>query len=221
MLPSPAAANPAGSGRQLRPRPGEAPLSALSAAPVVRLYEGPKHGGDRVAECEWLATDAVENGAFADRWVSAADRARMAAHAPHLGVIVTCFDNRGRWCPQTVLTEAATQPGEWGYFPARRLSDGDPIGAMLDLEAVKGPSSSRYLVKLRGRRYDGAASRPGGPTRANDPIGTGLHANAEFHSQGWLRVKPGSTIEALSPHLSPTQRRRAEILWSYGDEYWK
>ena len=116
-LHSPVATSPAGSVRQLRPRPGAAPISALPAAPVVRIYDGPKHGGDRITECEWLATDAIESGAFADRWVSAADRAHLTAHAPHLGVIVTYFDNRGRWCPQTVLTEAATQPGEWGYFP--------------------------------------------------------------------------------------------------------
>ena len=208
--------SPLGSARQLRPRPIPPPASALPAhAPNLSLLQGPRHGGDRIAELHWPATSAVWRGAFADPWVSADQRASMPSH---LGVVVTYAEHAGLWRPQTVVTEAATRPGEWGYYAARRLTDAEPIGAMLDLHTPSGPSN--FLVRLQGRVQDGAASRLGGPTRANDPRGTGLASNALLHGHGWLSVKPGATIEALSPRMSPAERRRAEITYSYGSAYW-
>ena len=201
----------------LRPRE-VAPASgaALPAAPSVAFYQGGAHGGRRLAELTWMGWMSVDRGAFADTWVSAAERRRMPAH---LGVIVTYIDESGEWHPTTVVTESATQPGQWGYYCAHRFSGGECMGAMLDTSAPDGPS--RYLVALRSGLRDGATSRPGGPTRANDPRGTGLPANAWCYDHGWLAVKPFGEIAPLRPDLSPHERRRREVLWDYGDRYWE
>ena len=124
-----------------------------------------------------------DRGAFADAWVSTAERAAMP---PHLGVIVTYVDVRGAWHATTVATQSATQPDQWGYFTTRRMSGGEYIGAIIDTHAPSGPS--RYLVKLRNGVRCGARCRAGGPKRANDPKGTGLPANARLYDNGWLAV---------------------------------
>ena len=137
---------------------------------------------------------------------------------PHLGVIVTYMDVHGTWHATTVVTQSATQPDEWGYYAAHRLTGGECIGAMLDTHAPSGPS--RYLVKLRDGVRDGARCRSGGPKRSNDPRGTGLPANALLYDTGWLTVRPFTTIEPLRPGLSARSRRRREVLFHYGQDYW-
>ena len=127
---------------------------------------------------------------------------------------------RGTWHATTVATESATQPGEWGYYAACRLSGGEYIGAMLDTQAPSGPS--RYLVAMKAGIRDAARSRPGGPKRANDPRGTGLPANALLYDNGWLAVRPFVTIEPLRPGKSPAQRKRREVLYHYSEKsYWE
>ena len=208
------AANPPA--RVLRPRAnGQASGAALPEAPSVAFYQGHAHGGSRLAECIWIAWMHVDRGAFADAWVSSAERARMPSH---LGVIVTYIDVRGEWHPVSVATESATQLGQWGYYCARQFGGGEYIGAMLDAAAPDRPS--RYLIKLRGGVRDGAASRPGGPRCANDPRGSGLPANAKCYDNGWLAVAPFAEIAPLRPDLTLRERRRREVLWDYGDHYW-
>ena len=102
--------------------------AALPDAPCVSFYQGDAHGGSRVAELAWHASMHPDRGAFADAWVSTAERAAMP---PHLGVIVTYVDVRGAWHATTVATQSATQPDEWGYYAAHRLTGGECIGAML------------------------------------------------------------------------------------------
>ena len=194
---------------------GSASGAALPDAPCVSFYQGDAHGGSRVAELAWHASMHPDRGAFADAWVSTAERAAMP---PHLGVIVTYVDVRGAWHATTVATQSATQPDQWGYFTTRRMTGGDYIGAMLDTHAPTGPS--RYLVKLRNGVRCGARCRPGGAKRANDPRSTGLPANALLYDNGWLAVRPFMPIEPLRPGLSPRQRRRREVLFDYGERYW-
>ena len=202
--------------RALRPRANwRASGAALPEAPSVAFYQGHAHGGSRLAECSWIAWMHVDRGAFADAWVSSAERARMPSH---LGVIVTYIDVRGEWHPVSVATESATQLGQWGYYCARQFGGGEYIGAMLDAAAPDRPS--RYLIKLRGGVRDGAASRPGGPRCANDPRGSGLPANAKCYDNGWLAVAPFAEIAPLRPDLTLRERRRREVLWDYGDHYW-
>ena len=90
-----------------------------------------------------------DRGAFADPWVSTAERAAMPAH---LGVIVTYVDVRGTWRATTIATESATQPGEWGYYSAGRLAGGECIGAMLDTSRQEGPSRDGFRVGLNFSR---------------------------------------------------------------------
>jgi hypothetical protein len=216
-----AAAQLRGGAPNTRGTPQPARAEDLPAAPSITIYEGAQHGGDRLAECAWLVGTAPELGAFADQWVSLEERASMPAG---LGVIVTYVSLRGRWWPRTVATEAATRPGEWGYFPATRLSHGHGgtealIGAMLDATEPTGPS--RYLIEINSRLRDGAGCRPGGPRTANDCKGTGLHPNVYMWSHGYMWVRPHFSIEPLQPGLPPHQRRKRELLWDYTKCYWR
>ena len=115
-------------------------------------------------------------------------------------MIVTYVDVRGAWHATTVATQSATQPDEWGYYAAHRLTGGECIGAMLDTHAPSGPS--RYLVKLRNGVRDGARCRPGGAKRANDPRGTGLPANA----------LPGEQVWAMGLRAGVRMRVKAEVV---------
>ena len=69
---------------------GSASGAALPDAPCVSFYQGDAHGGSRVAELAWHASMHPDRGAFADAWVSTAERAAMA---PHLGVILLAFES--------------------------------------------------------------------------------------------------------------------------------
>ena len=198
--------------RHVQPASG----AALPNAPSVTFYQGDRHGGSRTAECSWFAWMHPDRGAFADAWVSAAERRAMPAH---LGVILTFIDMSGRWIATTVATESATQPGEWGYYSARHLPGGEYIGAMLDVGEVSGPS--RFLVQMRSGMCDGARCRPGGPRCANDPRGADLPPNARLYDHGWLAVAPFAELNALRPGLSRQQRRKLEILFRYGRKYWQ
>ena len=204
-----------------RRAPAPASYTSLPDAPIVNIYQGPAHGGDRLAECVWMAWMDPARGAFADAWVSHAERAAMAKH---LGVILTLVSRRGFWDPGTIATESATQPGEWGYFGAKRREHGSgdteaQIGAMLDAGAPDGPS--RYLIRINSQLRDGAKCRAGGPRTANDNRGTGLPANVVMWSHGWMCVRPFVSIEPLRPGLTPAQRARRELLWDYDDSYWR
>ena len=64
---------------------GSASGAALPDAPCVSFYQGDAHGGSRVAELAWHASMHPDRAAFADAWVSTAERAAMP---PHLGVIL-------------------------------------------------------------------------------------------------------------------------------------
>ena len=81
---------------------GSASGAALPDAPCVSFYQGDAHGGSRVAELAWHASMHPDRGAFADAWVSTAERAAMP---PHLGVIVTYVDVRGAWHATTVRAD--------------------------------------------------------------------------------------------------------------------
>ena len=104
--------------REVMPASG----AALPDAPCVSFYQGVAHGGSRIAECAWHAWMHPDRGAFADEFVSSAERAAMPKH---LGVIITYVDVRGAWYATTVATESATQPGEWGYYCSHRQSGGE------------------------------------------------------------------------------------------------
>ena len=156
-----------------------------------------------------------DKGAFADQWVSKAERANMP---PHLGVIVTYVDIRGKWTATTVATESATQPGEWGYYCARRMTGGEHIGALLDTCEPTGPS--RYLIETSEGTRDAAKSRPGGPRCANDPRGTKLAPNAICYETAMIHVAPFAEINPLRPDLTAPMRKKCEIMWSYGEDYW-
>jgi thymidylate kinase len=190
--------------------------ASLPEAPSICFYQGEAHGDARLVELAWYAWMHPARGAFADAWVSLEERAALPTH---LGVVVTYVDFHGGWLPTTVATMSATQPGEWGYYTARALAGGESIGVMLDTRPPDGPSL--YLVDLHGGVRDAARSRPGGPKRANDPRSTGLPANAILYDNGWMAVRPFADIQPLRPALSHTQRRRREILVSYGIGYWE
>ena len=199
-----------------RPQTESARSAALPDAPCVNFYQGKAHGDCRIAELAWYAWMTPDKGKFADPWVSWAQRADLP---PHLGVIVTYVEIRSVWCATTVVTEAKTQPGEWGLYSTRHLTGGECIGFMLDTTVPSGPS--RYLVKLRSGVRDGASCRPGGPKRANDPKDTGLPANAILYDNGVLAVRPFMTIEPLRPELSLAQGRSCEVMFHYGRRYWR
>ena len=189
--------------------------AALPDAPSYTFYAGDQHGDCRLVELTWRAWMRVERGAFADKWISSAERAALPAH---LGVIVTYVDVCGRWVPMTVATASAILPNEWGYFAARKLGGGECIGFMMDTRASHG--ASRYHVRMRSGTRDGAYARAGGPRCANDPHDTRLRANARFYDIGLLAVAPFSEILPLQAGLSACARRRREILWEYGKRYW-
>ena len=192
--------------------------ASLPEAPIVSFFQGKAHGGQRIVELGWLATMHPDKGAFADPWVSPAERAAMPAH---LGIYVTYFDEHEVWHPTTVVTESATQSAEWGMYPARRAAGGTLLGAMLDMRKPSEPS--RYLVGTPRGIRDAASAREGGPKRANDPRGTRprLFHNAWLWSHGWLAVAPWSSIEPLRPDLSHGKRRKREVLYEYDEHsYW-
>ena len=131
-------------------------------------------------------------------------------------------------------------PGEIGLFAARGLRGGELIGTMLDGDllgkgtAAKGwqgaivakmaPADRIYLYTLREGSvhslFDGTCSRLGGPSRANDALGTGCQNNSELWDSGAFCVLPHMTVPALSAGGSSAERRRSEILWDYGAAYW-
>ena len=221
-----------------------APLTALPAAPLCREYNSPAHGG-RLVELEWTAAEAAAEAAAAllpEPLLPWFDPLELDALPAHLGVILTYLDHQGAWLPATVVTESAVCPGEWGLFAARRLNGSALVGTMCDaaplgitrpgsahaaaLVAAAGGQHARFLFEspVSGRRvqlYDGAACRPGGPRAANDPRGTGRHANCELWEPYHLYTRPHVTIEPLRPNLSPSQRRSRELLWHYGSAYWE
>ena len=224
---------------QLRNRaPPPAALDTLPAAPLRREYHGPSHGG-RLAELEWSAAEAAHLPEPLIPWF---DLMGLGALPKHLGVIVTYLDHQGEWLPATLATESAVCPGEWGLFAARRLTGSELVGTMCDaaplgvtrpgsahaaaMVAAAGGPQARFLLESPAgdrhvRLYDGAACRPGGPRVANDPRGTGRHANCLLLEPYHLYTRPHVTIEPLRPGLSPSQRRARELLWHYGAAYWE
>ena len=212
-----------------------APVEGLPQAPERVLYSGPRHGGVRLAECRWRPSDGVEAGAFLDQWLDATRRAAM--HGNRIRGILTCIDRGGRWVPLTVVTESDCVSGGLGMFLATPHAGGDLIGVALDAALLgrprEGSRAAAEAVRRAGGKHaerlfwrgkelrNGAWCRPGGIMAANDPRGTGQKANAELDRTGCLNVKERAGVSPLRADMTPGQRRGVEILWDYGDEYWR
>lgn len=222
--------------RQKRHRgPPRAPDVQLPNCPVQVEYGGEEHGSVRLVECQWSPSDGVAAGAFLSTWFSPAHLAAAA-----LPITLTVVDCGGAWVPFTIAAESTAVPGCMGLFAARRFEGGELVGTMLDgtllgrggpsrawqapIVASLAPSSLGYLYTLRrgGKTElrDGRFSRPGGPSRANDSVNTGLPSNSQLYDNGCFNVMPFRSVEALSAHASWPQRRRSELLWSYGASFW-
>ena len=220
-----------------RPRaPARAEISSLPPAPVMHEYDGPEHGGNHLVECVWRpGVDSVESGAYLDPWRNAADRA-----AAQLPIILTYGELAGQWRPLTIAFESAHLGNkQYGLYPAVLRQGGDYLGTMLDgrdlgtfagrtreLREVASQENSDYMYTVRAakgrvRLLDGASCRDGGPKRANDPRGLTRPANAAFYDNGCLCVRPWSSIPAVAAGVSPERLRQCEILWSYGNDFWK
>ena len=217
-------------------RVGPAPISDLPRAHGRRFYDGPQHNGDRLVELHWHPSQPY-NGGFLDPWLSAADRA-----ASQVGAVLTLFDDRGRWVPQSIATDSAGLPGEWAYYLARPRAGGDLMAVAKDgaLLCRAPPGSARMQAALAavpddGRAYlyeltstggnvclfDGQRCRFGGPMRSNDPRGLGLRANCRLMEDGRFLLLPSADVPVLRPDMPSADRRRAELVWDYGVEYWQ
>lgn len=152
-----------------------------------------------------------------------------------LGAILTLVDLAGRWVPWTLATERPSLPGEWALFLVSQLEGGGIVGSMRDAsvlgtftagsrkhqvakQAAAAASNFVFEMKAAGSRVtlrDGATSRPGGPRCANDARGLGLHTNAIFYGNGNLCLRPFAAVLPLRADMTLSQRRCAEIVWSY------
>ena len=220
---------------QQRIRNPPARLQDLPFSPSTRLFSGESHAGHRLVELGWEPADGVEFGEFLLPWFAPAALCRAT-----LPIILTLEDVRGKWRPVTLTAESLTVPGGIGMFAARGLHGDELIGTMLDGNllgegtAAKGwrnaivsaiaPEDRLYLYTLRDGPvhflYDGTSGRPGGPTRANDALGTGCLNNCELWDSGAFCVRTHMTVPALIAWGSLAERRKSEILWDYGPEYW-
>lgn len=226
--------------RPQRPkRRREAPradVAMLPDCPYWLEYGGEDHGTVRLVECYWRPADGVAAGGFLGAWFAPAQLA--SATWP---IILTVVDCGGVWTPYTIAAESMAVPGGVGLYAARRFAGGELVGTMLDGTLLGRGGDTKawqtaivselephrlgylYLLKRGGvvELRDGRHSRPGGPSRANDSANTGLTSNCALYDNGCLNVKPFRCVEALNARASWPQRRRAELLWTYGDAFWK
>ena len=220
---------------QLRDRNPSAPMGDLPFSPSTRIFSGDDHAGRCLFELGWEPVDGVEFGAFLLPWFTPA-----ALRSATLPIILTLEDKRGKWRPVTLTAESLAVPGEIGLFAARGLRGSEMFESMLDGEllgegtAAKGwqdaivakmaPADRLYLYTLRvgpvHYLFDGSCSRLGGPTRANDALGTGLRNNCELWDTGAFCVLPHHSVPALTAGGSLAERRKSEVLWDYGASYW-
>ena len=220
--------------RQLRVRT-PAPIDDLPISPTLTIFSGAAHADGRFAELGWKPSDGVEAGAFLQQWFTPSDL--LVARLP---VILTMEDVRGKWRPVTITAESLAVHGEVGLFAARELRGAEMFGSMLDgcvlgigtsakkwqkaIVAEIAPDARRYLYTLRFGKvhalFDGAVSRRGGPTRANDARDTDCKNNSMLWDTGAFCVLPHVIVPALTARGNRTQRRKSELLWDYGNAYW-
>lgn len=219
-------------------RSREPPRAAVDDLPVCPRwdeYGGAEHGLVRLVECHWQPSDGVDAGAYLSAWFTPAQLATAT-----LPITLTVVDCGGVWEPYTIAAESTAVPGGRGLFAARRFVGGDLVGTMLDGARLGRGSHARgwqaaivdslapgdlgYLYTLRRGRTtelrDGRSSRSGGPSRANDSAGTGLSSNCQLYDNGSFNVKPFCAVEALAASATWPQRRKSELLWSYGRSFW-
>ena len=210
-----------------------------TATPPI-FYSGKLHGNVRLCECWWQPADGVAAGAFLDSWVSPQERTELAATG--FAVVLTLVDLGGSWVPLTIVTRSAMLPDEYGAFAARDVEGGEVIGAVLDgrklghgkresIGYARGlarvPTGQReYVYALQPTKdgplhlYDGRACRFGGPMRANDARGIRAGNNCTLHASGLFCVGRFQSVPRLRAGDSLESKRRAELSWSYGREYW-
>lgn len=211
-------------------------LRELPKAPRCAVFQGKKHGNNKLAECKWEVSDGVDAGAFLDRWVGAEERAQS-----RLPIVLTLVKFPDGWVPWTLAMESCLLPGQLGLFGARRLETGDIVSWMLDgrrvgvvddEDGVEGLMTTvggvvrkyMYLIQGKGEQYvlmDGEAARDGGAKRANDARGLRKGNNAEFFDDGALRVGTWSVVAELRAGMSAQEKKEAEVTWSYGKAFWR
>jgi hypothetical protein len=111
-----------------------APVAALPHAPRVFIYDGPEHGGLRLAELHWSPADGPAKGKFLDEFMTWEQREadnigailtvrtaelKLSPRAAHVcRVSAQLYDVGGVWRQVTLAKESVGVSGEWGWFAA-------------------------------------------------------------------------------------------------------
>lgn len=227
----------------LRARASTAPADAVPAAPRrVWLPAGADATSAAAVELHWAPADGAEAAPYLHPWFTEEELA-----AATLPVVLTLVRGCREWLPHTYVAESVGVPGGLGLYAARPFVGGELVGTMLDgaflccarrgsadfLAAVaRVPPHRRhflYTLRLGGRGdclYDGVGCRLGGPSRANDPKGTGRAANCALYDTGGFNLLPHAEVRPVSARhasqpatVTHQQRRRAELLWHYGPDF--